>query len=138
MRNERRKQPRVQEKNQVAVTVLEADGAPDLVDKTFFCPTEDISATGLRLCLHQRVPVGALLSMRIAFHKPVRAFKHEGRVVWFRTGDFNGHPHALGVQFTQLQEGSIEIWNSMLASKIISRGAMSEATWLAEKSTHPA
>jgi hypothetical protein len=114
----RREAQRVREQNQVAVTVLASDAAPEIVNQTFFCPTEDLSATGLRLCLNYMVPVGALLSMRIAFRKPVRAFKHEGRVVWSRRGLYNGRPYALGVQFTQLQSGTSETWRRMLEHKL--------------------
>jgi len=116
--HERRINPRVREENRVAVTVLAAELAPDLVDHTFFCPTADISRTGLRLCVHHPVPIGATLALRIAFHKPLRAFKHEGRVAWVRRdGDFDGYPCALGIELTRLQEGSESLWLRMLERK---------------------
>lgn len=116
---ERRIEPRLREENLVAVTILSADGAPTLVDKTFFCPTEDISSTGLRLAFREAgVPKGATLALRIAFRKPVRAFKHLGRVIWVRKGNFSGKPFAMGVEFTSLQEGAEETWKRMMASKV--------------------
>lgn len=68
--------------------------------------------------MHRSVPVGAELELRIAFRRPVRSFKHEGHVVWVREESFRGHPFALGVHLTKLQEGTAEAWERMLERKI--------------------
>ncbi|MDA0577243.1 MAG: PilZ domain-containing protein [Verrucomicrobia bacterium] len=118
MASEKRKKERLQEEVRVAVTILSAEDAPDLVNKTFFCPTEDVSAGGLRLCLHHAVPKNAELVLRIAFQHPVRSFKHIGRVAWMRRGSFRGYPVAIGVELTELQAGTAEAWGHMLERKL--------------------
>ena len=99
---ERRISARFDETAQVAVTVLSADDAPDLVNKTFFCPTENLSMTGLRLMVHVDVPVNTSMQLRIAFIKPLRAFHHEGRTVWVRKSPSSRLPYACGVEFTRI------------------------------------
>ncbi|MDA0989428.1 MAG: PilZ domain-containing protein, partial [Verrucomicrobia bacterium] len=107
---ERRINDRFREANRVAVTIISASGAPDLINRTFFCPTADLSRSGLRLTVHIGVPVGAELELRIAFLKPLRTFTHAGRVVWVRKENHDRFPYALGVEFTALEPAAEEIW----------------------------
>lgn len=118
---DRRIDGRFSEEAQVAVTVLSAPEAPELVDRTFFCPTDDLSLHGMRLCVHVSVPVGALVQLRVAFIKPLRAFKHDGRVVWVRKDESGPHPYALGVEFPQLPPGEADGWQDMIERKLTIR-----------------
>ena len=117
--SERREFERFKEENRVAVTVLSAEAAPELVDKTFFCPTENLSESGLRLSVHVAVPVGAELEMRIAFLNPLRSFKHEGRVVWFRRENRDRYPYALGVEFTRIEAAGLNAWRTTIGRKLL-------------------
>jgi len=115
---DRRKDDRFREKAQVAVTVLSAPEAPDLVDRTFFCPTADLSLHGMRLSVHVSVPVGAVIQLRVAFVNPLRAFTHDGRVVWGRKDETGRHPFALGVEFPQLPPAEADAWRDMIERKL--------------------
>lgn len=117
--SERREFERFKEENRVAVTILSAEAAPNLVNKTFFCPTENLSESGLRLSVHVGVPVGAELELRIAFLKPLRSFKHEGRVVWVRRESRHRFPYAIGVEFTRIEAGGIEAWRALITNKLL-------------------
>jgi hypothetical protein len=120
---ERRANERLREENRVAVTILSADDAPELINHTFFCPTEDVSSAGLRLCVHLPVPVGVSLELRIAFLRPLRTFRHEGHVVWLKQSGGQRFPYAIGIELTRLQDGAVEAWNRIIATKLSVRAA---------------
>jgi hypothetical protein len=120
---ERRANERLREENRVAVTILSADNAPELINHTFFCPTEDVSVCGLRLCVHLPVPVGTSMELRIAFLRPLRTFKHEGHVTWLKDSGGQHYPYAIGVELTRLQEGAVEAWKRIIATKLSVRSA---------------
>jgi hypothetical protein len=122
---ERRTGKRVQEEAQAAVTVLSAEDAPELVNKTFFCPTENLSVTGLRLSVQANVPVGSVLELRIAFTQPLRSFQHTGRVVWIRKDDRGRLTHALGIEFTHVSIEVEDAWRDMIARKLKRQGGVS-------------
>ena len=115
---ERRFSARFDEEAQVAVTVLAADKAPELVNKTFFCPTENLSMTGLRLMVHVAVPVDTAMQLRIAFVKPLRAFRFEGRAVWVGKSDSSRLPYACGVVFTHIPPETEDAWRAMIERKL--------------------
>jgi len=117
-KSERRSNVRFDENAQVAVTVLSSDEAPALADKAFFCPTENLSMTGLRLMLHVNVPVDTSMQLRIAFIKPLRAFHHEGRSVWIRKLDSSSLPYACGVEFTRIPPDIADSWRAMIERKL--------------------
>lgn len=80
------------------MTILEAPDAKELEGRTFFCPTADVSISGVRLSLHRDIPAGSQIELRIAFKEPLRAFRHRGRVVWSQEVG-QKHPHAVGIEF---------------------------------------
>lgn len=123
---ERRSSKRVFEDAQVAVTVLAAEDAPQLVNKTFFCPTENLSITGLRLSVQVPVPVGSLLELRIAFSGPLRSFRHTGRVVWIRKDDDGRLTHALGIEFTHVASELEDAWRDMISRKLKRQGSIAD------------
>jgi hypothetical protein len=121
---ERRIGKRVHEEAQAAVTVLAAENAAELENKTFFCPTENLSVTGLRLSVQVPVPVGSILELRIAFAKPLRSFQHSGRVVWIRRDDEGRLAHALGIEFTHVSAEVEDAWRDMISLKLKRQGAI--------------
>lgn len=116
--NERRAHPRLLEQARVAVTILSAPDVPDLENRTFFCPTADISIGGLRLSVHTHVPMGAVLVLRIAFNNPLRAFKHVASVVWTQDVEDPRHPFSLGVEFHEGDAAIMEEWREVLEEKL--------------------
>lgn len=114
----RRAQDRLPETNRVAVTILQADAAPELVNVTLFCPTEDVSADGLRLRTHRRLPVGSRLLLRIALLKPLRTFTHQGETAWFRPQAGESGVFLQGIRFTVLQPGAESAWRDQVKRKL--------------------
>jgi hypothetical protein len=113
----RRRHPRLSEEDRVAVTVLSAPDAPQLVNKTIFCSTADISAGGLRLNVRAPVPAKAVLILRVAFSSPLRAFRHVGHVVWRRSAE-QGNAVTMGVELDEAACPSIVAWRDVIARKL--------------------
>ncbi|MDA1044475.1 MAG: PilZ domain-containing protein [Verrucomicrobia bacterium] len=112
-----RKHQRLPEENRVAVTVVSAQNAPELEDQTFFCPTEDLSAGGLKLSVPSPLPSGSVVELRIALARPLRSFMHVGEVRWTREVD-GPFPFAIGVKFTKLEGPNRALWEDMMNRKI--------------------
>jgi hypothetical protein len=79
---EQRAYPRLDETDAVTVTVLSAPAARDMEQRTFACPSRDLSVAGLSIAVHSRMPVGAVLRLRVEMTEPIETFEHVGRVVW--------------------------------------------------------
>jgi hypothetical protein len=82
MSEEQRAHPRADGRKRVSVTVLSAPEVPRLEHHTFHCWTADLSAGGLRFCVHSNVPVGARLKLEITLDGDGTSFQHIARVMW--------------------------------------------------------
>lgn len=103
---DRREHPRFEERNRVTVTVLSAPDVPQIERHSYFCWTRDLSAGGMRFCVHSRVPVGAILKLEVMFDTPYEIFHHIGKVMWaqeFAEGGVSSN--WLGVQITETLGG---------------------------------
>jgi len=120
---ERRKQPRLRDKNEVKVTILSAPEAPDLENATFSCATEDVSASGLRLCLDRSLPTGATIELKVVSQDPSGGtFWHIGRAAWVKELGTAEDSYAVGVKFTTTPEATLMAWERILQEKM-SRGS---------------
>lgn len=120
---ERRWHPRIPEEDKVTVTILASPDSPDLEGRTFFCSTRDISAGGLKFCVHSEVPVNARLEMRVEMRSPDDLFTHIGRVVWERELEEDGFfAHYIGVQFIETKENRQMAWRTMVTRKLKALG----------------
>jgi hypothetical protein len=120
---DRRVHPRVTEEDKVTVTILASPDSLDLEGRTFFCSTRDISAGGLRFCVHSDVPVEAMLELRVELVSPVDVFTHVGRVVWEKEMEEDGFfAHYIGVQFVETKESRQMAWRTMVSRKLSTPG----------------
>ena len=111
---ERRRDKRIDERKQVAITVLAAPEARELEGRTFFCPTEDLSVSGLRLKVHAAIPKGAALALRVAFASPLKAFRLIGRSAWSRDTD-EGSLCEIGVEFRECPVKVLSEWSDTVS-----------------------
>ncbi|MDA0323329.1 MAG: PilZ domain-containing protein [Verrucomicrobia bacterium] len=124
---DRRWHPRVPEEDKVTVTILASPDSLDLEGRTFFCSTRDISAGGLRFCVHSDVPVDAKLELRVELASPVDVFTHVGRVVWEKELEEDGFfAHYIGVQFVETKENRQLAWRSMVSKKLSAHGTVAD------------
>ncbi len=105
--DERRQHPRFEERSRVTVTVLSAPAVPQIESRSYFCWTRDLSAMGMRFCVHSRVPMGAILKLEVAFDDPREIFRHIGKVMWEQEFNDDGViSNWLGVQITETLGGN--------------------------------
>ena len=119
--SENRQFKRLEERNRVTVTVLSAPEAPDIERKSFYCWTHDLSAGGLKFCVHSHVPMGATLKLEVAFKEPRETFLHIGQVMWEQEYEEDGILSSwLGVKFSETAGGDArsELWVSTLEAKL--------------------
>lgn len=104
--DERRLHPRFEERSRVTVTVLSAPEVPQIESRSYYCWTRDLSAGGMRFCVHSRVPVGAILKLEVVFDDPQEIFRHIGKVMWEQEFSDDGvTSNWLGVQITETLGG---------------------------------
>ena len=120
---ERRRDERIGERKQVVVTVLAAPAAREIEGRTFFCRTEDLSASGLRLRLHCAMPDGSALALRVAFSVPLKAFRLIGRSAWTREVDAASE-YEVGVEFRDCPARTMSEWRD--AVKVLLKGSAKE------------
>jgi hypothetical protein len=114
---ERRRYPRVRDDSLVAVTVLASPDVPELVNRTFFCHSEDLSVSGIRIHVPAMLPSKASLILRIAFAAPLKAFRRFGTVAWCRPTD-DEEIHDAGVEFAVPSSESEDDWLRVLDKKV--------------------
>jgi len=111
--DDRREHPRFEERNRVTVTVLSAPDVPQIESRSYYCWTRDLSAGGMRFCVHSRVPVGAILKLEVMFDESQDLFRHIGKVMWEQEFNDDGViSNWLGVQITETLGGDARfaIW----------------------------
>lgn len=118
---ERRKQTRLQDRNEVQVTILSAPQAPDLENTSLACATEDVSSSGLRLCLDHELPRGATLELKVSCSEPTGTFWHIGRAAWVKPLDGDKGSYTVGVKFTTTPRATLMAWQKILADKMARR-----------------
>ena len=113
---ERRQHNRVEEQNQVSVTILAAPAAREIENSTFFCCTADLSISGLRLQVKVPLPEGSVLALRVAFLNPLVAFKLIGRAAWVKPSGTS--LYAVGVEFRDCPPRLLARWREVVAAKV--------------------
>lgn len=118
--SDRRQYPRVEERNRVTVTVLSAPDVPQIESRSYYCWTRDLSAGGMRFCVHSRVPVGAIVKLEVLFDDPRETFWHIGKVMWVEEFDEEGIvSNWLGVKITETigGEARFSVWRLCIENK---------------------
>jgi hypothetical protein len=119
---EKRAHPRLETEEFVMVTVESASSNPELEGESFHCLMKDLSAGGLQFTIFVEPPVGAVLHLYIAFQKPVRAFRHIGRVVWTKS-NMEDETYAVGVEFTDTPRDVFTAWKNLMDHMIGHEGS---------------
>jgi hypothetical protein len=118
--SDRRTHPRFEERSRVTVTVLSAPDVPHIESRSYYCWTRDLSAEGMRFCVHSRVPMGSILKLEVMFDDPREVFRHIGKVMWAQEFNDDGViSNWLGVQITETLGGDARcgIWKVCIESK---------------------
>lgn len=117
--SERRKNPRVRTEGNVTVTVLTAPDAPMLEGRSFSCTTRDLSAGGLRFCVHTEVPLESALELEVEIASPHDNYVHLGKVAWVGEISTDGVlEYLLGVRFTQTRDDRETNWRTFVSHRL--------------------
>ncbi len=120
---EKRKSPRLEERDKVTVTVLSSPDAPEIEHKKFHCWTQDLSDGGLKFKAHSHVPIGASVRVEVLFLSNGAVFRHIGKVMWEQEFDEEGlMASELGIKFTKTIGGDdqLESWKTAIKSRLAS------------------
>ena len=115
---ERRASPRIEEQSAVLMRVVEAPGAPKLVNETFYGTTDNISAGGMQVHLAGFLPTGTILEVTLILLDPVGVFKHMARVVWVRQLETAYNYCAVGIEITDSVSSSSTGWKETVTRKV--------------------
>ncbi len=127
MSDDKRLHQRLEEENRVAVTVVQAQNAPELDNQTFFCPTGDISVGGLRLSVPAQIPSGSKIELRVAILKPLRSFLLQGEIRWSRATE-GRFPYSVGIRFQNLEGPNRALWQDAVNRKLTVLGGGNPAS----------
>lgn len=122
----RRTDPRFEDRSRVTVTVLSAPDAPLVESHHYFCWMRDLSVTGMRFCVHSRVPVDAILKLEVTFEDPREQFLHIGIVMWEKEFVDEGIvSNWIGVKITETDGGTarFNVWKDCVEKNVCWRTA---------------
>lgn len=114
--DERRKHHRLGENARVAVNVVSAAAAPKLEKQHFFCATSDVSVGGVKMSIHEPVPVGSTMELRIAIPGVKEAFRHVGHVAWIEQND-GPDSYSVGIEFLDADMATQDTWRDIIEKK---------------------
>ena len=123
---ERRRWPRIAARNRITIVVVAAPSAPMLEGRRYCCWTEDLSACGVRFCVHSPVPLSSVIKMDVQpGDSRYGSFRHVGRVVWeqeFEKAEGVDTARWLGVEIVETMGGDerAQQWFQMLEEKCAS------------------
>ena len=115
---DRRRWPRVAERNRISLVVTSSPNAPTVEGRRYYCWTEDVSYGGIRFCVHSHVPLGSVMKMDVdTADSGYGSFLHVGRVVWEQEFEDGGLVSRwLGVEITETLGGQerTQLWGEMI------------------------
>jgi len=111
---ERRKSLRVDLRDRVCITVL-PKSYDNPLSETFYCKTDDLSATGVRFTGAATFTEGQILELLIIRGCAFRGFEFKGRVAWV-TKDPQSSASSFGIEFTGTGEETLTAWREALES----------------------
>ena len=118
---ERRKTPRVEVQDRVCITVLpESSDTPPA--ESFYCNTDDLSATGLRFSGEATFEKGQILKMLIIRGCAFRGFEFKGRVAWVKK-DRQGSTSSFGIELVDTSAQTLTAWQEALERTSEAHGA---------------
>ena len=85
--SESRKEPRIEEHADVSIRVRTAPEATNLEGKVFPSHSEDISMSGMKLCVDMPVPVGAVLDLEVMLKNSPLTYEMIANVIWADSND---------------------------------------------------
>ena len=99
---------RIERREEVLVDVIECETQPDLRDAVFECYTVDISQSGIKISGAERIPVDAVLDLRLDCSSA--KFRLQGRVRWSR----GAHKHFIGLSLDDAKSPDMSAWAEMI------------------------
>ncbi len=107
---EKRQHKRIPSRDRLFVQVVSCEEQPDLVGTTLSCKTLDVSAGGIRIDCHDRIPVGAKLDLWVDVHSRPGKFFLSSDVRWVEERRGILPSYQLGVKLQDGTATDIEEW----------------------------
>lgn len=109
---ERRRQPRVEVRDRVCVTVYPPNADAHEPD-TFYCSTTDLSEGGLQFSGDTAFKKGQMLDLLVVRGSSFRGFEFRGRVAWVRTNP-QSPSFSFGVAIADVSREVLLAWRDAL------------------------
>ena len=104
--DEKRRAPRLQEENEVTITVVSGEG--NLPEETVIHNrSKDISVSGARIQAHLYLPVDTLLMIEMTLSTVRQMIKIIGKVKWIKI-IYEDESYEAGVEFVNTPSGAIK------------------------------
>ena len=100
--NDRRQHIRLQREDKLFIQVIAASESPQLVGETLSCTAVDISASGLKITLHDEVPIGSEIDLWVDIRSCAAKYFLNGLVKWCYEADAGDNSYQIGVELLNM------------------------------------
>jgi len=115
---ERRRHVRLEMDEKLFVQIVSASDAQELVGKTYFCKTVDVSESGLKITVQQEVPKNCEVELWVQIHSTAEKYFLFGHTQWCVGFEQGGGNYELGIKLKDGDESDIQKWQYLFDDHI--------------------
>ena len=115
---ERRRHVRLELDEKLFVQIVSASDAKELVGKTYFCKTLDVSESGLKITVQQEVPKNCEVELWVQIHSTAKKYFLFGHTQWCIGLEQAGGNYELGIKLKEGEETDLKKWQYLFDGHI--------------------
>ena len=115
---ERRRHVRLEVDEKLFVQIVSASDAEELVGKTYFCKTVDVSESGLKITVEQEVPKKCEVELWVQVQSTGKKYFLFGQTQWCMGFKHANGSYELGIQLQQADKTDLEEWRYLFDAHI--------------------
>jgi len=115
---ERRRHIRLEMDEKLFVQIISASNAQELVGKTYFCKTLDVSESGLKITVQQQVPKNCEVELWVQIHSTSKKYFLSGHTQWCIGFEQSVGSYELGIKLKNGKSSDLEQWQYLFDEHI--------------------
>ncbi len=116
--SERRRHIRLQSDEKLFVQVVAASESPELVGKTYFCKTLDVSESGLKITVQHCVPQGCEVELWVQVQSTAKKYFLQGLTQWCDDLEQADGHFELGIRLSDASKSDFKQWQYLFDGHI--------------------
>jgi len=115
---ERRRHIRLDIGEKLFVQIVSAEDAQELVGKTYFCKTVDVSETGLKITVQQEVPKNCEVELWVQMQSTAKKYFLFGHTQWCIGKPQDNGNFEMGIKLKQGDKSDFQSWQYLFDNNI--------------------